>query len=33
MIRFDLSITLDYTVLTPSDFVFIINPPIRPTSG
>ena len=26
MIRFDLSITLDYTVLSPSDFVFIIQP-------
>ena len=26
MIRFDLSIALDYTVLTPSDFVFIIQP-------
>ena len=26
MIRFDLSIQLDYTVLTPSDFVFIIQP-------
>ncbi len=26
MIRFDLSISLDYTVLTPSDFVFIIQP-------
>ncbi|SRR5258706_2409857 len=26
MIRFDLSIGLDYTVLTPSDFVFIIQP-------
>ena len=26
MIRFDLSIQLDYTVVTPSDFVFIIQP-------
>ena len=26
MIRFDLSITLDYNVLVPSDFVFIIQP-------
>ena len=26
MIRFDLSIALDYTVVTPSDFVFIIQP-------
>jgi transglutaminase-like putative cysteine protease len=26
MIRFDLSISLDYNVLTPSDFVFIIQP-------
>ena len=26
MIRFDLSITLDYEVLSPSDFVFIIQP-------
>ena len=30
MIRFDLSITLDYTVLTPSDFVFIIQPTNTP---
>src|ERR1700687_2994726 len=26
MVRFDLSITLDYTVISPSDFVFIIQP-------
>ena len=26
MIRFDLSITLDYTVLSPTDFVFVIQP-------
>src|SRR4051812_44895263 len=26
MIRFDLSITLDYEVLAPSDFIFIIQP-------
>ena len=26
MIRFDLSIELDYNVLAPSDFVFIIQP-------
>ena len=30
MIRFDLSIQLDYTVLTPSDFVFIIQPTNTP---
>src|SRR5688572_23672387 len=30
MIRFDLSIELDYTVLTPSDFVFIIQPTNTP---
>jgi transglutaminase-like putative cysteine protease len=30
MIRFDLSITLDYTVLSPSDFVFIIQPAHTP---
>ena len=30
MIRFDLSITLDYTVLSPSDFVFIIQPTDTP---
>ena len=30
MIRFDLSIDLDYTVLTPSDFVFIIQPANTP---
>jgi transglutaminase-like putative cysteine protease len=30
MIRFDLSITLDYTVLTPSDFIFIIQPTNTP---
>ncbi|HYC35466.1 MAG TPA: transglutaminase family protein [Usitatibacter sp.] len=30
MIRFDLSITLDYTVLSPSDFVFIIQPTNTP---
>jgi hypothetical protein len=33
MIRFDLSITLDYTVVSPSDFVFVINPRTRPTSA
>ena len=30
MIRFDLSITLDYTVLSPTDFVFIIQPTNTP---
>jgi transglutaminase-like putative cysteine protease len=30
MIRFDLSIELDYTVLTPSDFVFITQPTNTP---
>lgn len=30
MIRFDLSIELDYTVLAPSDFVFIIQPTNTP---
>ena len=30
MIRFDLSIDLDYNVLTPSDFVFIIQPAQTP---
>ncbi|MEO7744116.1 MAG: transglutaminase family protein [Usitatibacter sp.] len=30
MIRFDLSITLDYDVLSPSDFVFIIQPTTTP---
>ena len=30
MIRFDLSITLDYNVMTPSDFVFIIQPTTTP---
>jgi transglutaminase-like putative cysteine protease len=30
MIRFDLSITLDYNVLTPTDFVFIIQPTNTP---
>jgi transglutaminase-like putative cysteine protease len=30
MIRFDLSVQLDYTVLTPSDFVFIIQPTNTP---
>lgn len=30
MIRFDLSITLDYTVQTPSDFAFIIQPTNTP---
>src|ERR1700686_4889245 len=30
MIRFDLSITLDYNVLVPSDFVFIIQPTNTP---
>src|SRR5687768_17836185 len=30
MIRFDLSIALDYTVTTPSDFVFIIQPTNTP---
>jgi transglutaminase-like putative cysteine protease len=30
MIRFDLSITLDYNVLVPSDFVFIIQPANTP---
>jgi len=30
MVRFDLSIGLDYTVQTPSDFVFIIQPTTTP---
>ena len=30
MIRFDLSITLDYNVVSPSDFVFIIQPTTTP---
>lgn len=30
MIRFDLSITLDYNVLSPSDFVFIVQPTNTP---
>src|SRR5438105_1217526 len=30
MIRFDLSITLDYAVASPSDFVFIIQPTNTP---
>ena len=30
MIRFDLSITLDYTILSPTDFVFIIQPTNTP---
>jgi transglutaminase-like putative cysteine protease len=30
MIRFDLSITLDYNVLAPSDFVFIVQPTTTP---
>ena len=30
MVRFDLSIQLDYTVLTPSDFVFVIQPASTP---
>jgi transglutaminase-like putative cysteine protease len=30
MIRFDLSITLDYNVLTPSDFIFVIQPTNTP---
>jgi transglutaminase-like putative cysteine protease len=30
MIRFDLSITLDYTVLSPSDFVLVIQPTHTP---
>lgn len=30
MIRFDLSITLDYQVLSPSDFIFIIQPTNTP---
>ncbi len=30
MIRFDLSMTLDYTVLDPSDFVFVIQPTDTP---
>jgi len=33
MIRFDLSITLDYNVVAPSDFVFIVQPPRRRTSA
>src|ERR1700682_2598707 len=30
MIRFDLSITLDYTVQSPSDFVFVMQPTNTP---
>jgi hypothetical protein len=30
MIRFDLSIALDYTVVSPSDFVFVIQPTNTP---
>ncbi|HUP28797.1 MAG TPA: transglutaminase family protein [Usitatibacter sp.] len=30
MIRFDLSITLDYTILAPTDFIFIIQPTHTP---
>src|SRR5258706_6135797 len=30
MIRFDLSITLDYNVAAPSDFVFIVQPTTTP---
>ena len=30
MIRFDLSITLDYNVIAPSDYVFIIQPTTTP---
>ncbi len=30
MIRFDLSITLDYTIVTPADFVFVIQPTTTP---
>jgi transglutaminase-like putative cysteine protease len=30
MIRFDLSVTLDYKVLDPSDFIFVIQPPETP---
>jgi hypothetical protein len=30
MIRFDLSITLDYNVIAPSDYVFIIQPTNTP---
>ena len=30
MIRFDLSITLDYTVMSPSDFVFVMQPTNTP---
>ena len=30
MIRFDLSITLDYSVLTPSDFAFVVQPTETP---
>jgi transglutaminase-like putative cysteine protease len=30
MIRFDLSITLDYTVISPTDFVFVIQPTTTP---
>src|SRR5207237_7149271 len=30
MVRFDLSITLDYEVLSPSDFVFVIQPTRTP---
>ena len=30
MIRFDLSIALDYNVVAPSDFVFIVQPTTTP---
>jgi len=30
MIRFDLSITLDYNVLSPSDFIFVMQPTNTP---
>lgn len=30
MIRFDLSITLDYTIVAPTDFVFVIQPTTTP---
>jgi hypothetical protein len=30
MIRFDLSITLDYEILSPTDFVFIVQPTTTP---
>src|SRR3954464_6765029 len=30
MIRFDLSITLDYNVIAPSDFIFIVQPTTTP---